>query len=383
MNNAEAIAKALTTPDFSTGLLNDEQARSFVRQVFSTTPTLQQARTIPMRSKKMNVDRLGVGQRLLRKRSEGAAFSTSTKPTTTQVQLSAVDLQLPWEVTEEVFRYNLEGDGLEDTLIQMMTRQVGVDLSDLAWNGDTTIPSSTTTGASMSTSSPADGGAITVASTSGFPNAGTLLIDSERIQYDGKTSTTFTNIARGADGTTLAGHTNGTTVALATDGLLTATDGWIKKANVSGRAVDGSAINSGALAKEHFKAALDAMPSRYLSSPMSSEFRWIMHPRKRVSWLDYLAARNTGAGDAALIGPSGGGAPYGFPILEDGTLPTSTIIFTVPRNLLLGMSLDIAVRRDASSKDVLSRSVRYYQIDLAADAQIEQADAVVKITGLA
>jgi hypothetical protein len=201
------------------------------------------------------------------------------------------------------------------------------------------VPSSTTLGASMSTSSP-------------------------------------------ADGTSKAGHSSGVTVALATDGLLTATNGWLQKANVSGRTVDGSAINAGALAKEHFKAALDAMPAKYLSSPLASEFRWVMHPRQRVAWLSYLTSRNTGAGDAALIGVQGGGAPFGWPILEDGTLPKDTIVFTVPKNLILGMSLDVTVRRDASSKDVLSRNVRYYQIDLAADVQVEQADCVVKVTGL-
>jgi len=48
----------------------------------------------------------------------------------------------------------------------------------------------------------------------------------------------------------------------------------------------------------------------------------------------------------------------------------------------LGLALEIAVRRDASSKDVISRGVRYYQIDLAADVQVETADAIVKVTGL-
>jgi hypothetical protein len=109
MNNAEAldVQKALTTNDFSTGLLNDQQARTFVQQVFAATPTLQSCRTVPMRAKKMNVDRLGVGQRLLRRRAEGAGFATHTRPVTAQVQLSAVDLQLPWEVTEVTFTLNI------------------------------------------------------------------------------------------------------------------------------------------------------------------------------------------------------------------------------------------------------------------------------------
>ncbi len=286
------------------------------------------------------------------------------------------------KVTDEVFRYNLEGEGLEETLIQMMTAQVAVDLSDLAWNGDTTIPSATTLNGSISSSTPADGGGVTVASAAGYPAAGTLVIESERIQYEGKTTTTFTGLTRGVDGTAKSAHSSGVGVALATDGLLTAVDGWLKKATVAGRTVDGSVINTGALAKEHFKAALDAMPAKYLSSPLAGEFRWMVHPRQRVAWLNYLTSRNSGAGDAALIGSSGGGMPYGWPMVEDGTLPVGTVVLTAPRNLLVGMSLDVRVRRDASSRDVLSRNVRYYQIDLAADVQIEQPDAVVKVIGL-
>jgi hypothetical protein len=103
MDNTEAIAKALATSDLSTGLLTDEQARAFVRQVFGATPMLEAARTVTMHAKKQNIDRLGIGQRLLRKRPEGTAFATYTRPVTSQVQLSAVDLQLPWEVTDVTF----------------------------------------------------------------------------------------------------------------------------------------------------------------------------------------------------------------------------------------------------------------------------------------
>ncbi|HEY3281567.1 MAG TPA: recombinase family protein [Armatimonadota bacterium] len=290
-------------------------------------------------------------------------------------------------VTEEVFRYNLEGEGLEDTLVEMMSRQVSVDLCDLAWNGDTTDPAATTLSAAITAATPADGGTLSVASTAGYPTAGTLLVGTggtvERIQYDGLTGTAFKGVTRGADGTVKQAFSSGTAVDLATDGLLTATDGWLKKASASGRTVDGFTINSGILCKEHFQQALAAMPNQYLSSPSASRFRWILHPRQRVNWLNYLASRATAAGDAALLGPSGVGLPYGWPILEDPTLPVGTVVFTDPKNLVLGVALGISIKRDASSRDVISRGVRYYQIDLAADVQIEQSNAVVKVTGLA
>jgi len=57
---------------------------------------------------------------------------------------------------------------------------------------------------------------ITVASTAGFEDVGTITIDEENITYTGKTTTTFTGCTRGADSTAAASHTNGDTVTRAT-----------------------------------------------------------------------------------------------------------------------------------------------------------------------
>jgi len=53
---------------------------------------------------------------------------------------------------------------------------------------------------------------VTVASTSGFPAEGRLIIESEVISYTGTTSTTFTGLTRGLEGTTAATHADTTTV---------------------------------------------------------------------------------------------------------------------------------------------------------------------------
>jgi hypothetical protein len=50
---------------------------------------------------------------------------------------SCVRLKLPWEVSEETFTDNIEGERLEDKLMGMLTTQLGLDLEDLHWNGDT------------------------------------------------------------------------------------------------------------------------------------------------------------------------------------------------------------------------------------------------------
>ncbi len=59
---------------------------------------------------------------------------------------------------------------------------------------------------------------VTVDSSANFETTGYLLIDSEIIQYTGKTSTTFTGLLRGLFGTTAATHADNATVTEALGG---------------------------------------------------------------------------------------------------------------------------------------------------------------------
>ncbi|MEK6646928.1 MAG: hypothetical protein AABY84_09680 [Candidatus Firestonebacteria bacterium] len=58
---------------------------------------------------------------------------------------------------------------------------------------------------------------ISVTSTTGFPGSGYVQIDEEKIQYSGTTSTTFTGLTRGVQGTTAIAHSTG---ALVGDALI-------------------------------------------------------------------------------------------------------------------------------------------------------------------
>jgi hypothetical protein len=377
VNNNEAITKAVTTATISTGVLNPEQANAFVQQVFEATPMLTAARRVPMGARKMNIDKLGVGSRLLRKRPEATAVTGLAGVTTGQVQLDAVNLSLPWEITEDAFRFNIEGERFEETVISMMTRQVGVDLNDLAWNGNSTAPSAVALGSSITAAATS----IPVASTAGYPDTGILIAENERIYYGSRTGTAFGTLVRGYDGTTAAAHNSGTSLSLATDWLTIALNGWLRQATTSAHAVDGSGVSGGAMDKGQFKAAIAAMPTKYLATASADRLRWIMHPRTAFAFYDSLTDHVASSGDAVLLGTTGK-SPYGYAILEDPAVPTGTIVFTDPRNLIIGLATDIRVSRDAGSKDVISRGVRYYQIDLAADVKIEEPDALVIATGI-
>lgn len=377
MNNNEAITKAVSTTTISTGVLNPEQANAFVQQVFDATPMLTAARRVLMGARKMNVDKLGVGSRLLRKRPEGTGVAGLAGVTTGQVQLDAVILSLPWEITEDAFRFNIEGERFEETVISMMTRQVGVDLNDVAWNGNTTTPTAVASTANITAAATS----ISVASTSGYPDTGVIIAENERIYYGSKSAGAFGSLVRGYDGTTAAAHASGTSLSLATDWLTQALNGWLRQAATTAHTVDGSGIGGGAMDKGQFKAAIAAMPTKYLATAAADRLRWIMHPRTAFAFFDSLTDHVATSGDLILLGTSGK-APYGYPILEDPAVPTGTIVFTDPSNLIIGLAADIRVSRDAGSKDVISRGVRYYQIDLAADVKIEEPDAVVVATGI-
>ncbi|HEY3412228.1 MAG TPA: hypothetical protein VGM51_04115 [Armatimonadota bacterium] len=377
MNNNEAITKAISTTTISTGVLNPDQAQAFVQQVFEATPMLTAARRVLMGARKMNVDKIGVGSRLLRKRPEGTTVAGMATLAAAQVQLDAVNLSLPWEITEDAIRFNMEGERFEETVISLMTRQVGVDLNDLAWNGNTVAPSLTTLSAALSSSATS----ISVASTAGYPESGVLEIDSERIFYASRSTGSFGSLIRGFDGTVAANHSNSATVGMATDWLTIALNGWLKQSSTTAHVIEGSTISGGAMDKGQFKAAIAAMPTKYLTTASANGLRWIMHPRTAFAFYDSLVDHVASSGDLILLG-AGGKAPYGYPILEDPAVPIGALVFTDPRNLIIGLATDVRVSRDVGSKDVISRGVRYYQIDLAADVKIEEADAMVVTTGI-
>lgn len=60
---------------------------------------------------------------------------------------------------------------------------------------------------------------IPVASTTGFPNHGSLHLETETVYYTGKTSNSFTGVTRGTSGTTAAGHNSGIDVYQSIAGL--------------------------------------------------------------------------------------------------------------------------------------------------------------------
>lgn len=144
-NNNGIIAKsALDTDGVTSGLLNHEQSRTFLRQAFESTPLGNLIRHEMRTANAGEIDKIGIASRILRKKTENIDDGYRAKPNFGKVEYACTPVRLPWEITEETLRQNIERQGLEATITDLMTRQLGVDLEDIYLNGDTETPDTDT-----------------------------------------------------------------------------------------------------------------------------------------------------------------------------------------------------------------------------------------------
>jgi hypothetical protein len=121
----------------SGGLLNAEQANRFIDFVVDQSNLMRNSRVVRMRTPTMEIDKVSVGTRLMRKATEATDDGSNAAVTFSKVSLSSVKLRLDWEVSTESLEDNIEGASLEDHLAQIMARQTANDLDDLLINGNT------------------------------------------------------------------------------------------------------------------------------------------------------------------------------------------------------------------------------------------------------
>jgi HK97 family phage major capsid protein len=83
----------------------------------------------------MELEKVNVGERVVRAANQGDASFTNTGATFSKVELTTKKLRLDWEVSAEALEDNIEGGALEDHLVRLMTTAFGNDIEDLAING--------------------------------------------------------------------------------------------------------------------------------------------------------------------------------------------------------------------------------------------------------
>ena len=307
MNQNELLQKALETADLMAGggELNPEQADKFITYLQDLSVMAKDARQVPMKSRKRDINKIGIGARASVPATEGQDPAVRKKPTFSKVTLDTVEVMTPFEITYDVFEDNIEGENLEDTIIKLFATQIAMDHEELYIMGDKDHPSDT---------------------------------------------------------------------------YLKLTDGWRKRAKVSGHLYNhaGSGISTEVLGR-----LLDLMPEKYMRD--YNELRFYVSPKFEHNYKKLLGQRPTPTGDKFLL--ENAPASYGgIPLVRVPLIPsnlTETIdgnefnnltfaILTLRQNLITGVHRAMVLEKD---KNIFSR-VRQYAFTTRVDCTFEEADAV-------
>lgn len=140
-NRREALNElqkaTITTTVAADGMLNPTQSRRFLRTVKEKGVLSQKMRLETPTAPSGELNKLSTGRRLLRGAPENTDDGYRAEATFPIVPYQTAKVRLPWEVTEDTFHENIEGEDLEADLIDEFTQQLALDIEDLEVNGDT------------------------------------------------------------------------------------------------------------------------------------------------------------------------------------------------------------------------------------------------------
>lgn len=139
----ELLEKVISTSSIGTapsggGLLSPAQSTRFIDYMWNATTLGTQVRTIRMRANEIELDRMAVGERLVRLATEAVDDAVNAGVAFAKVSLTTQKLRLDWELSSDSLEDNLEGEALEDHIARLMSAQAANDIEDLAINGDVT-----------------------------------------------------------------------------------------------------------------------------------------------------------------------------------------------------------------------------------------------------
>jgi len=123
------------------GLLNPEQSARFLDYMFDATVIGKVARTVRMKSDTAEIDRMSVGEKLMKLATEGDNDGANSAVTFSKISLTTKKLRMDWELSTESLEDNIEGADLEDHIARLMATQAGNDIEDVILNGDTSLSS--------------------------------------------------------------------------------------------------------------------------------------------------------------------------------------------------------------------------------------------------
>jgi HK97 family phage major capsid protein len=136
----QILEKAFTTGDLATGgLMNPDQSATFVRGVFEKAVISKECRRVPMDANKKNIDKITYAGDILQKPSAvGTVHTVTTKPTTSQVELSAQEIIVAIDIGYDSMEDSIEKKGIFNTIMELTQVKMGPELDNLLLYGDKT-----------------------------------------------------------------------------------------------------------------------------------------------------------------------------------------------------------------------------------------------------
>lgn len=298
------------------GILRPEQARRFIDYVWDATILAQDGRRVTMRANTMELEKVNVGERVIRAAAQAVGDYTNAGATFSKVELTTKKIRLDWEVSAEALEDNIEGAALEDHIVRLMTNAFGNDIEDLAING---------------TGDSADGNFLGIMN--GFVN---------RVKNDGDAHEAVVTVA----------NDNWTTDAMQKIILAMPRKYRAIKSNLKfyagTDAFQGIIKNNGTLA--------DAIAEAFAGTPAGT-------PANRQAYLDGAAQTFGGARTTRVLGIDVQEVPY---------YPAGYVDLTFPQNRVWGFQRDITVNREYKPK----KDTVEYTVFVRFGIQWEEQDAI-------
>lgn len=315
MKNEELVRKAdfaLSDLTNNGGLLEPQQASTFIRTLVKQPTLINLVRTIEMAAPTFKAAKLVFGSRILRAATSGTALAESdrAKPTTDEVVLATkeviAEVRLPYDVIED----NVERGG------------IGENVDGSGGEG-----------------SPAGGGMV--------DTIRTLIIEAA---------------SRDLEELALQGDTG------SLDSYLALVDGYLAKLTANGNVVD----NAGAvLSRSMFRDGLQAIPPQYHRE--RPNMRHMVSVNNELEYRETLAARDTTLGDQSIQSrPAVLG--YGVPVTPVHLMPEAQGILGHPLNFLMGIQRQMTMESEKLISERVYKIVVTMRVDFQIEE--EDASAV-------
>lgn len=138
MDNRTLISKAaVDTAALGTGgKMSPEQAKQFITFMKDYSSFLRQVNFITMQKTSRELDSLEVNKRSMRRQKENADNPATGTISTSRRRLDAIGVIMPYDITFQFMKENIEGAGVNTTLAKLFAQQFANDTVDLAFNGD-------------------------------------------------------------------------------------------------------------------------------------------------------------------------------------------------------------------------------------------------------